>query len=79
MRLVLTEQRLIVCQTSFWLNRPIGVAGALPVSEIAEVAVVRQGLLSTVAIAIKHRGIIELEALRGRPLRRLAHIIQSRT
>jgi hypothetical protein len=79
MRLVLTDQRLIVCRTSFWLNRPNGVAGSLPLADIAEVAIVRQGWLTTIAIAIKHRGIVELEALRGRPLRRVARLIQSRT
>jgi hypothetical protein len=76
MRIALTDQRLIVCQTSFWLSRPVGVAGSLPLDEVAEVAIVRQPMLTGVALAIKHKGIVELEAVRGRRLRRLARLIQ---
>ena len=76
MRLVLTKQRLIVCRTSFWLSRPVGVAGSLPLSEVAEVAVVRQPFLTGVALAIKLKGIVEIEAVRGRRLRRLARLMQ---
>ena len=76
MRLVLTNQRLIVCRTSFWLTRPVGVAGSLPLADVAEVAIVRQPMLTGVALAIKHKGIVELEAVRGRRLRRLARLMQ---
>jgi hypothetical protein len=76
MRIALTDQRLIVCRTSFWLSRPVGVAGSVPISDIAEVGIVRQPFLTGVALAIKHKGIVELEAVRGRRLRRLARLLQ---
>jgi hypothetical protein len=76
MRLCVTNRRFIVCRTSFWMNRPTGVAGSLPLSEIAEVAYVRHGWLAGLAIAVKHRGIVELESLRGRRLRRFANTLQ---
>ena len=76
MQIALTDQRLIVCKSSFWLSRPVGVAGSLPLDQVAEVAIVRQPFLTGIALAIKHKGIVQLEAVRGRRLRRLAHLLQ---
>jgi hypothetical protein len=76
MVLCLTNQRLILCETSFWLNRPSGVAGALPLSDISDVAIARHGLVTGLALAITHRGLVQVEAMRGRQLRRFGKILE---
>jgi hypothetical protein len=76
MVLCLTNRRLIVCRTSFWLNRPAGIAGSLPLSDIADLAIVRHGLITGLAFAITHRGLVQVEALRGRQLRRFATAVE---
>jgi hypothetical protein len=72
MWLGLTESRIVVWSTTFMLSRPGTVKGVLPISDVAEVAVSRHGLVTGVAVALKSGQFIEVEAMRGRRLRRFA-------
>ena len=77
MTLCLTDRRLIVCRHTFWLNRPNGAAGSLDLGQFADVAIVHHGLLTSIAFAIEAKGLVEVEAYRGRPLRRLARALKA--
>jgi hypothetical protein len=77
MVLVLTERRLLVCRASFWTGRASTPAGAVDLSEIAQVATTRHAALVALAFALANGHVVEVEALRGRRLRRLAHALQA--
>jgi hypothetical protein len=72
MVLAVTDRRLLVCYTTFWLSRPASASGALELKRIHETAVVRQGLVTTLAIVLDNGHIIEVEAMRGGAVRRIA-------
>jgi hypothetical protein len=72
MVLGLTEQRLVVWKTTFWLSRLANIVGEVPLDKVHDVAVVRHGLVTSMAIAFKDGQIVEVEAMRGRRLRHLA-------
>ena len=76
MWLGLTESRLIVWSTTFMLSRPGAVEGAVPLAEVAEVATVRHGLVTGLAVALTTGQFIEVEAMRGRRLRRFADALR---
>jgi hypothetical protein len=69
----LTEHRLVVCRATFWLSRPAEVTAGVPLQRVANVATLRHGLVTGMAIALDSGAIIEFEAMRGRRLRRFAH------
>ena len=72
MWLGLTESRLIVWSTTFVLSRPGTVKGVVPLADVAEVATARHGLVTGLAVALTSGQFIEVEAMRGRRLRRFA-------
>jgi hypothetical protein len=73
MWLGLTDTRLVVWDTTFMLSRPGEVKGGIHLSEIAHVVTVRHGLITGLALALTSGQFVEVEAMRGRRLRRLAH------
>ena len=72
MVLGLTERRLVVWRTTFWFSRVAKVAGEVPLEKVHDIATVRHGMFTSLAIAFKDGQIVEVEAMRGRSLRRLA-------
>jgi hypothetical protein len=76
MWLGLTESRIIVWGTTFILSRPGAVKGVVPVTEVAQVATSRHGLVTGLAVAMKTGHFIEVEAMRGRRLRRFAALLR---
>jgi hypothetical protein len=72
MWLGLTDSRIIVWNTTFMLSRPGTVKGVVPLTDVAEVATARHGLVTGLAVALTSGQFIEVEAMRGRRLRRLA-------
>ena len=72
MWLGLTDARIIVWNTTFMLSRPGTVKGVVPLSDVAEVATARHGLVTGLAVALTSGQFVEVEAIRGRRLRRLA-------
>ena len=77
MMLGVTRTRLVVWQTSFFLGRPVAVAGTMPLERVAQVHAVRHGIVTGLAFVVADGTIIEVEAIRGRRLRRLAAAIRS--
>jgi len=76
MWLGLTESRIIVWGTTFMLSRPGAVKGVVPITEVAEVATTRHGLVTGVAVAMRTGQFIEVEAMRGRRLRQFADLLR---
>jgi hypothetical protein len=76
MWLGLTESRLIVWRTTFMLSRPGPVEGVVPLVDVAEVVTTRHGLVTGLAVALTTGQFIEVEAMRGRRLRRFAAAVR---
>jgi hypothetical protein len=76
MVLQLTNRRLAVRRASFWSGRATDVGGDVPLRDIAQVAVLRHGLVVGMAFAMRDGSVIEVEAMRARRLRRLAREIE---
>jgi hypothetical protein len=72
MWLGLTDSRLILWNTTFVLSRPGTVKGVVPLTDVAEVATARHGLVTGLAVALTTGQFVEVEAMRGRRLRRFA-------
>lgn len=72
-----TDKRLVVWSTTFFLNRPSKLVGHVPHSKVAEVATARHGIVTGLALVLHNGQIVEVEALRGRPLRRLASALRA--
>lgn len=77
MWLGLTETRLIVWNTTFVLNRPHRVKGAVPLSNVADVAIARHGIVTGLAVALTTGQYVEVEAVRGRRLNRFAGALRA--
>lgn len=77
MMLGATATRLVVWRTSFFLGRAVEVAGTMPLARIAQVGAVRHGIVTGLAFVVADGTIVEVEAIRGRRLRRLAATIQT--
>jgi hypothetical protein len=75
MLLGITDRRLIAWRTTF-LGRPSSRTANLPLSRLHDVSIVRHGAVTGVAFVVDH-GIIEVEAMRGRPLRHFADEVRA--
>ena len=73
----LTDTTLVVWSTTFFLGRPGRIAGRVPLAKIADVAASRHGAVTGVALVFTGGHIVEIEAMRGRRLRRLADALQA--
>ena len=71
-----TDRRLVVWDTTFWLSRPGAIVGRVPLPKIGAVATARHGAVTGRALAFTSGAIVEIEALRGRRLRHLAEAIR---
>ena len=76
MWLGLTETRIIVWDTTLMLSRPGEVAGDVPLESVADVATVRHGFVTSLAVALTTGQYIEVEAMRGRRLRHFARALR---
>jgi hypothetical protein len=77
MVLGVTDRRLVAWRPSFFLSRPGDESTSVPITRFYDVSIVRHGLLTGVAFVVDNGSIFEVEALRGRPLRRLAEEVQT--
>jgi hypothetical protein len=75
MLLGVTDRRIVVWRTSFFLARPLEIADDMPLEQIVDLTVVRHGLVTGVAFVLQNGTIVEIEAMRSRALRKLADAI----
>jgi hypothetical protein len=74
MVLLLTDRRILVCKPTFF-GKPKRVEGAVPLTDIAEAATMRHGMVTGLAIAMRNGRIVEVEAMRGARVRRFATVL----
>ncbi|MDP9335421.1 MAG: hypothetical protein M3Q30_19235 [Actinomycetota bacterium] len=70
-----TEQRVLFGKPTFWGRTPSRYAGAVDLGQLAQIVAVRHGIVTGVAFAFTDGAIVEIEAMRGRQLRRLALVV----
>jgi hypothetical protein len=70
-----TDRRLMFGKPTFLGQAPKGYWSAIDYSQIVEVVAVRHGLVTGVAFGATHGAIVEVEAVRGRKLRRVVGVI----
>jgi hypothetical protein len=73
-----TDRRLLFGKPTFWDRPPPSYWSALGYDHIAQVVWVRHGFVTGVAFGMKHGAIVEIEAVRGRKLRRMVDVISAR-
>jgi hypothetical protein len=76
MVVAVTPRRLLFGKPTFWGRPPRRYWSQIELDRIAEVAVVRHGIVTGVAFGFRHGAIVEVEALRGRALRNLVEVIE---
>jgi len=70
-----TDQRVLFGKPTFWGRAPSRYSGAVDLGQLAQIVAVRHGIVTGVAFAFTDGGIVEIEALRGRQLRRLVLVV----
>jgi hypothetical protein len=78
MVLGLTDRGLVVWNTSFWFGSARAVTARIPLSRIHDAAAARHGIVTGFAMAFTSGAIVEVEAMRGRRLRRFAVAVRRR-
>ena len=76
MVLGVTEKTLLVWRTRFWSGRPRDITARVALSTIHDVAIARHAMVTGLAIVFRNGAIVEVEAMRGRRLRRLGAELQ---
>ncbi len=76
MFLALTNRRILVGRLTFMMGRPSTVEGAIELTRIFDAVATRQGLVTSLAFAFVNGQIVEVEAMRGRRLRRFAQSVR---
>jgi hypothetical protein len=75
MFLAATDRRILVGKPRFFGGAPARYMGEIDYAKVAQVMAVRHGLVTGVALAFHFGGIVEIEAVRGRGLRRFADVV----
>jgi hypothetical protein len=75
MFVAVTPRRVLFGKPTFWGRPPARYTSAVDLGSIAEIAVVRHGLVTGVAFGFTHGAIVEIEAIRGRGLRNLVAVV----
>jgi hypothetical protein len=75
MFLTATNRRILVGKPRFWGGAPPRYMGELDYAKVSQVVAVRHGMVTGVAFAFHFGGIVEVEAVRGRGLRRFAQVV----
>jgi hypothetical protein len=77
MFLTATDRRILVGKPRFMGGAPAHYYGSLGYGEIVEIVWVRHGIVTGVAFAFQFGGIVEIEAMRGRDLRRFVDVVKA--
>jgi hypothetical protein len=78
MVLGLTDRALVVWSTSFWFGTPRAITARIPLSAIHDAATASHGVVTGLALAFTNGAVVEVEAIRGRRLRRLGDLLRRR-
>ena len=72
-----TPNRVLFGKPTFWGRNPSAYWSAVDLDRIAQVATVRHGFVTGVAFGFTHGAIVEVEAVRARPLRHVVEVIDT--
>ena len=70
-----TDRRVLFGKPTFWGGPPARWSGGVELRQLAQVVAVGHGLVTGVAFAFTDGAIVEIEAMRGRRLRRLVQVV----
>jgi hypothetical protein len=76
MVVVVTDRRVLFGKPTFWGAPPTQFWSAVEHSEIAQIVAVQHGVVTGVAFGLANGGVVEIEAIRGRRLRRAVRAIE---
>ncbi len=71
-----SERRVLFGKPTFWGRPPTRYWSALDLTGIAQIVATSHGLVTGVAFALAEGAVVEIEALRGRKLRRFAETVE---
>ncbi len=73
----LSDHRVLFGKPTFWGHPPTAYWSALGFGDIAQIVATRHGIVTGVAFALTSGAVVEIEALRGRKLRRFAEAVEA--
>jgi hypothetical protein len=74
---IVTDRRVLFGKPTFWGRVPTSYWSAVDLREIAQIVATRHGIVTGVAFALRNGAVVEIEALRGRQLRRFVEAVES--
>jgi hypothetical protein len=77
MIIAVTDRRILFGKPTFWGRVPPGYWSAIYHDDVAQIVAVQHGLVTGVAFGLTSGGVVEIEAMRGAPLRRLVRVIDA--
>jgi hypothetical protein len=77
MVLVVTDRRILFGKPTFWGRVPSRYWSALDLESISQIVASRHGIVTGVAFALYDGTIVEIEAMRGRQLRRFSGTVEA--
>ncbi len=77
MVVLVSDQRVLFGKPTFWGRPPARYWSAIDLGEIAQIVATAHGIVTGVAFALTSGTVVEIEALRGRKLRRFAETVEA--
>jgi hypothetical protein len=77
MVVVATDRRVLFGKPTFWGRMPAEFWSAVDYADIAQIVATSHGIVTGVAFATSSGAVVEIEALRGRKLRRFAQVVEA--
>ncbi len=71
-----SDRRVLFGKPTFWGYPPTAYWSALAFGDIAQIVAAQHGIVTGVAFALTNGSVVEIEALRGRKLRRFAEAVE---
>lgn len=75
MVIVVSDRRILFGKPTFWGRTPSRFWGELPFGRVAQIVATAHGIVTGVAFGFTHGGIVEIEAIRARGLKRVVAVI----
>jgi hypothetical protein len=77
MVVVASDRRVLFGKPTFWGRMPDKFWAAIAYADIAQIVATPHGIVTGVAFATTSGAVVEIEALRGRKLRRFAQVVEA--
>ncbi len=77
MVIAVTDRRILFGKPTFWGRTPSRFWGAVSFDQIAQIVATPHGIVTGVAFGFTHGGVVEVEAMRARGLKRAVEVIDA--